>query len=741
MVLKKDGSTQHFNGEKVISAASKAIVASGGELNKAAMDLILSDVVDHVAFDHQLSNSPVSVDDIHNTVERVLMSHHFFDAAKAYITYRNKHRRSITRARAAYKPFEYPELAGYVEAIQHSYWIHTEFDYSSDKQDFLAILTPGQRQSIERCMLAISQVEVKVKDFWLLIGRWFPKPEIQEVGAVFAESECYDNKTEVLTNRGWILFKDLKRDDLIAQCDPTDKTITFVKPLAYINKHYSGLVHNYKNGRGTDFCVTENHELLIKHPQKDVYEIKTSSSGKWSKNYKSISAGYSAGFEDTLSDFERLLIAIQADGSLFGECPTGKGRLDFSINIKKDKKINRLEGIFNRLGLAYKKSERKNGFKTYNSKLPNAFDPSTVKGFDWVEPHNWNSNKCEQFIEELSHWDSNIRNENISYYSTNESAADKVQQVAILCGKSASKSINRTAEQSLKNLNPDGKKRQSAKTCYLVSIANWDEKVLPLREEYQYDGKVYCVTMPMGTVVTRRNGRVAIQGNCRHARTYAFLLELLGLNEKFIELLEVPVFKKRFEYLSRSVRGAKSDDLGDYVEALVLFTLFVENVSLFSQFLIMSTYNKELNILSGMSNGIAATSLEEVLHRDFGIELINTLRNEQPELFTDDLKASVIEMSRTAFEAECELVDWIFESGENEFLTKSDIKNYIKNRLNEGLDKSGFGVLFDDVDYVALEKTDWFDVQTSSTMKTDFFKKRSNTYTKRAEAFSEDSIF
>jgi ribonucleoside-diphosphate reductase beta chain len=46
-----------------------------------------------------------------------------------------------------------------------------------------------------------------------------------------------------------------------------------------------------------------------------------------------------------------------------------------------------------------------------------------------------------------------------------------------------------------------------------------------------------------------------------------------------------------------------------YTKSVLLFSLFIEHVSLFSQFLIMMSFNKEKNILKGISNVVEATRM------------------------------------------------------------------------------------------------------------------------------------
>ena len=122
-------------------------------------------------------------------VENKLMDNGLNDVAKEYIIYRSKSRPNIFSKRTNLKPYDYPNLNEYVDAIRHSYWVHTEFNYTSDIQDYKVHLNEKEKSAVERAMLAISQIEVAVKTFWGDIYKRMPKPEIGNVGATFAESE------------------------------------------------------------------------------------------------------------------------------------------------------------------------------------------------------------------------------------------------------------------------------------------------------------------------------------------------------------------------------------------------------------------------------------------------------------------------------------------------------------------------------------------------------------------------
>jgi ribonucleoside-diphosphate reductase beta chain len=106
-------------------------------------------------------------------------------------------------------------------------------------------------------------------------------------------------------------------------------------------------------------------------------------------------------------------------------------------------------------------------------------------------------------------------------------------------------------------------------------------------------------------------GSTFSESEVRHHDAYSHLLEVLGLNNEFKELKKKPVMMERVHYLETALRNSKSEENKDYAESILLFSLFIEHVSLFSQFLIIMAFNKHKNVLKGISNVVEATSKEE----------------------------------------------------------------------------------------------------------------------------------
>ncbi|MDB4402188.1 ribonucleotide-diphosphate reductase subunit beta [Algibacter sp.] len=235
-------------------------------------------------------------------------------------------------------------------------------------------------------------------------------------------------------------------------------------------------------------------------------------------------------------------------------------------------------------------------------------------------------------------------------------------------------------------------------------------------------------------------GATFAESEVRHHDAYSHLLEILGLNNEFKHLKKKPVIMRRVHYLETALKNAKSEDNQEYAESILLFSLFIEHVSLFSQFLIIMAFNKHKNMLKGVSNVVEATSKEEQIHGDFGIDIIRIIKDENPTWFGEEHSAIVRELCKEAFISESKLVDWIFEAGELEFLPKDVINEFIKNRFNNSLESIGIEKVFD-VNETLLAKTEWFDDEIIGTKHGDFFVKRSVNYSKRTKSITSDDLF
>jgi ribonucleoside-diphosphate reductase beta chain len=230
------------------------------------------------------------------------------------------------------------------------------------------------------------------------------------------------------------------------------------------------------------------------------------------------------------------------------------------------------------------------------------------------------------------------------------------------------------------------------------------------------------------------------ESEVRHADAYSHLLQVLGLNDDFSQLLENPVIQGRVDYLTKYLKGAADNSDENYTLTLTLFSIFIENVSLFSQFLVIKSFNKYKNILKDIDNVVQATQKEEVIHALLGVYLIKQVQKEFPDWFNETFYNKLYRACDKAFIAECNIIDWIFESGELSFLPKNVVKEFVKQRFNDSLQMIGGKKVFD-VDAQLLEQIKWFNDEIYAEVNTDFFHKKPVTYSKKVQAINAEDLF
>ncbi|RZJ36520.1 MAG: ribonucleotide reductase, partial [Chryseobacterium sp.] len=187
------------------------------------------------------------------------------------------------------------------------------------------------------------------------------------------------------------------------------------------------------------------------------------------------------------------------------------------------------------------------------------------------------------------------------------------------------------------------------------------------------------------------NGLGATFAECefRHSEAYSRLLEVLGYNDDFLDVVNVPAVKDRIDYLGKMLKNANSDDQKAYVSSLLLFSILIENVSLFSQFAIILSFTRFKGYLKNVSNIIAWTSIDEQIHANGGIYLINKIREEQPDLLTQSDIEAIYDLVDESIEMESNILDWIFEQGELDKISKKNLLDFMKYRVDDSLKKIG----------------------------------------------------
>jgi ribonucleoside-diphosphate reductase beta chain len=645
----------------------------------------------------------------------------------------------IFEEQLARKPDHYPWTEEFVRAMWEGHWTDREFNFCSDIHDFRTNLTEQEQEIIVRCLSAIAQIEVAVKTFWAKLGDNLPHPSIRDMGYVMANVECYAEGTEVLTPSGWCNLFDVKNGDPIYQYHPEDGSLSETKAKDSFSKPYKGAMFIF--GSKSNKCmVTPNHNMLVRRIRSNSWEL-TKATAKDLKIHPSIKmpkTTYISSEKKTvnkLSYMDRLAIAIQADGTrAMGYSRRGEyvergstGGYTYQLRFRRARKIERIEYLISNAGIDYKKYTLKDGVtQVFNVVFPTDND---YKNFSWVDLSNKSTDWCKEFVEELFHWDGSLRQR--AYFSKYKENVDFCQHVGILAGYHTT--VGFTDDYRT------GQNRRKHRVLFAKKPSLWRHISDMRKEEVDYFGRVGCVTVDTGAIMTRLDGRTFIAGNCIHNSAYERLLEVLGIEDVFEKNLQLEWMQGRVKYLRKYTHRFYKDSKKQFIYALILFTLFVENVSLFSQFYVINWFGRK-NLLKDTNQQTNYTLKEEDLHAKAGIKLIQVIRSEHPELFDDELQGRILDEAREAFKAESKIIDWMVNGIKDELLSAELLKEFVKNRINSSLSQIGFDSVFD-VDQDILAKTLWFDEESLGNGMTDFFHARPVEYSKKGQSFSEEDLF
>ncbi|HLW39463.1 MAG TPA: ribonucleotide-diphosphate reductase subunit beta [Brumimicrobium sp.] len=226
----------------------------------------------------------------------------------------------------------------------------------------------------------------------------------------------------------------------------------------------------------------------------------------------------------------------------------------------------------------------------------------------------------------------------------------------------------------------------------------------------------------------------------RHSEAYSRLLTVLGYDEEFENVIDIPVIRKRVDYLSEALQHAKSDDHKKYVFSLILFSILIENVSLFSQFAIILSFTRFKGLMKNVSNIISWTSIDEQVHANAGVYLVNKIKEEYPGFFDETSLEEIRNIVQHSIEVEAEILDWIFEDGEIESIKKEDLLHFMKFRVDESLEEIGVGKLYN-VSAEQYQPMAWFEEEIFANSLDDFFAKRPTEYTKHDKSISASDLF
>ena len=410
---------------------------------------------------------------------------------------------------------------------------------SEDLLDFLPILEKNWVEGVKKDFVLQEKIdghEMAIGSFWngtefmkdkdgdeLCEENWEHKPLFP---GGLGES-CYDEETEVLTNKGFKYFKDLDKTELIAQVDQKTLEISYVKPLKYYKKFYEGDMYHFKSREG-DILTTPNHWMFISHYKKNDYKL-VQAQNVPNQHYKMLQSASWRGkridkfiFPEEIvanGGSGKLLKKIEMDGDLFCKflgiyiaegSTTKEGKIYVSQIGENIKKIRHL---FNNFPLHFRIF--KQGYVINSVQLSRWLKRET--GAYAQEKHipeiikNASPEQLRIFLDAFNLGDGDIHGGQKRYCSTSKKLIDDIQEILIKLGIAST--ITEDENQRERSLIAEKYRKNCVPLYSLEERKNnvmWcrgHKKIIP------YKGFVYCVKVPTHLLVVRRNGRVLICGN------------------------------------------------------------------------------------------------------------------------------------------------------------------------------------------------------------------------------------
>lgn len=314
--------------------------------------------------------------------------------------------------------------------------------------------------------------------------------------------ECFKGTTEVLTERGFIPFKDLLETDTVAQYKE-DGSIEFVKPIRLIKRWHNDKICNWTLRTGK--C--SKHVYLTPHHNqpyrtKSIKDVRVKEIQDLNFNYLTEIpvSGYNNSEESHLTVLDRIAIAIQADGTLQRH---QRKESVYSIQIRRDRKKERLLALLKEYGNFTEINAGRPDYARYMIKLPSGDYKHLNNRFSV----NMDKVKAEEFIQEIIQWDGSKLEGNSLYYSSKfKDNSDLVAAIAVQAGYKVMCCIE------------EDHRKENYSPMYRVYMRKKEfTGTQNMTKTYEdYNDFVYCVEVPSHMIVVRSEGYVFISGNCHH---------------------------------------------------------------------------------------------------------------------------------------------------------------------------------------------------------------------------------
>jgi ribonucleoside-diphosphate reductase beta chain len=182
-----------------------------------------------------------------------------------------------------------------------------------------------------------------------------------------------------------------------------------------------------------------------------------------------------------------------------------------------------------------------------------------------------------------------------------------------------------------------------------------------------------------------------------HTHAYQYIVESLSLDEGeiFNMYREVDAIYNKDSFVLSFNEGIFNPNFKTgtletdqkFVENLAVFSLVLEGIFFYSSFAVMFGFQRQ-GKMTGSAEQIQYIMRDESQHLNFGIQLINTIKSEQPEIWTSELQQRIIDIVKQAVVLEYTFAQQVFPRG-IVGLNSDNFKQYIEHIADRRLERVG----------------------------------------------------
>lgn len=206
-----------------------------------------------------------------------------------------------------------------------------------------------------------------------------------------------------------------------------------------------------------------------------------------------------------------------------------------------------------------------------------------------------------------------------------------------------------------------------------------------------------------------------------HMDNYAMINEQLQLDDFSAFLYDTATKEKLDYFIERPEITSKKE----IAKSIAIFSAFAEGCLLFSSFAVLLSFQKE-NLMKGVGQIVSFSIRDENSHSQGGIYLFNKIIEEYPEI-KEQIKDDILEAANICYQLEEQFLNNLFKTGNIRTLTKEELLNFVKDRLNLKLQELGYEKIFE-INKELLQNISWFGSLSSGREFGDFFATRVSEY-------------